>query len=236
MRPRSQILLLFLVLALLLPASGRAAEQIAIMDIAPWYLHSEGGDGGILIELSQQLFANTTLPQVQVLPPRRIAAELSAGTFHWLYWPCHMQTPGFNSLGTALTVQTGMALRADSPVQVLTDLRGQRVGVWTTRFGLLPELEQDQAIEKHEINKVDQGLLMLQANRLAGIALNDRVLYWHLRELGLPIAQFRYLPIKEVQFCLFGHQSLSEARRQQLSGQLASLVKERRLEQILARY
>lgn len=229
---------LALLVALLLLPSSEADERMAIMDIPPWYLRTDTGDGGILIDINDQLFAGAGTPQLQlqILPPRRVAAEMASGSFHWLYWPCHMPTPGFSSLGVLLTAKTGVALPADSAVQRLSDLRGQRVGVWTVRLGLLPEIEQDQAIEKHEINKIDQGLQMLQSKRLAGMVLNDRVFSWHLRKLGLPNEQFRFMPVMDVQLCLFGRQSLPESRRQQLAAQLEVLRQDRRLESILARY
>lgn len=210
-----------------------AEERLAIMGIPPW---STGPDTGILADITAALFAGIPAPEAEVMPPRRIHAELGSGHYQWLYWPCHMRPTGFGSVGVLATDHYGLVLPATATTRQLTDMRGRSIGVWSERLGLYPELEQDTAIEKVSINAIEQGLLMLQARRLDAIAVAEVVYRWHAREHGWNEGQFRYLSLRDMQLCLFAADTVPAERVGQLQARLHARQREQVIEQILARY
>ena len=86
--------------------SQQAPDRIAILDTPPWYFQQDNAPQGLLLDLTALLFAESA-PTLQPLPPRRLAAELASGAFHWAYWPCHVAAGTFSNLGVVATTQYG---------------------------------------------------------------------------------------------------------------------------------
>lgn len=215
--------------------SQQAPDRIAILDTPPWYFQQDNAPQGLLVDLTALLFAESA-PTLQPLPPRRLAAELASGAFHWAYWPCHVAAGAFSNLGVVATTQYGIAVRADSPYQQLQDLRQHTVGVWAERLGMLPELETDPAITKHEVNSLGTALQMLINKRLDGVCLAEGVLNWHVRRGRLADSTFRFLPLRQTQMCLFASEQASSERQQHLRNTLADAAMREQIASLVGNY
>ena len=212
-----------------------AQEQMAILDTPPWYQHADGGAQGLLPELTTLLFAEAP-PALRPLPPRRLAAEFGSGALQWLYWPCHVPATQLSNLGVVVTTNYGIVVRADSAYHQLSDLRQRTVGVWTERLGMLPELETDPAISKHEVNSLDTALQMLLSRRLDAVSMANGVMNWHVRQGPWPASAFRFVPVREAQMCLFASARVPADRQQQMRARLTDASVQQQIAAIVQRY
>lgn len=225
-----------LLAATLLLAAVRAAESVAIHDSEPWLVLTENPVGpGALVELSDLVFAGQSVQQ-ETLPVRRLIVESQTGRYDWVYLPCHLSLPQHESVSRVLAFDLGLLVQASSSVQGLADLQGKSVAVWTARLGNLPELEQDPGIAKVEINSFQNGVQMLQGQRVAALVGSNYVMGWTLAQIGADPKQFRFVSVLAMEGCLFANKALPAERRDYIRQRLAVLIKNGTVQQILQRY
>lgn len=201
-------------------------EQIGYIENPPWLISATPTPTGILPDLAALLFAEQTMPTAQLLPPRRLRAEMAAGAIQWTFWPCHMAPAGYLNLGVVMKDAFGYAVRADANIHQYSDLQGKTVGVWASRLGLLPALEQDPLINKVEFNAMESALKMLKSGRIDAVVSGQIVFRWQIKQEPAFAAEFAYVTEMETNHCFFAHPSVSVETRERLRLRLQHLVKQ----------
>lgn len=227
---------LVLILWLMPIAAVPAAETVAILDFEPWVVEGDKSAGpGMLIELSALTFPGEPIEPNRV-PPRRMLVEATAGQFSWIFQACHVPLPQHEVVRRLLTFEQGILVTVDSTVASLTDLPGKKIAVWTARFGVLPQLEQDNRIGKVEINDLTSGTLMLQEKRVEALLITNLAIGWHLARSGIDPNQFRFIPIHTIEGCLFANKQVVQARREEVGKRIDAYIADGRIDDLTKRY
>lgn len=231
---RQHLKRIWLLLSLLSTAAS-AQGQIGYIENPPWLVSSAAPPTGILPDLAALLFVEVPMPSVLVLPPRRLRAEMTAGTLQWTFWPCHLAPNSYHNLGTFMKDAFGYAVRADAGIHQHRDLQGKAVGVWASRLGLMPALEQDRTIIKSEFNSIESALMMLKSGRLDAVVTGHAVFRWQLKRDPLLAEKLSYVPQVELAHCLFAHPSVSADDRERISQRLQRIVQQGLIEAVVER-
>lgn len=217
-------------------AFATAQERIGYIENPPWLIDATPTPTGILPDLTALLFADVTTPTAQILPPRRLRAEMAAGTVQWTFWPCHMAPTEYLNLGVVMKDAFGYAVRVDANIHQHRDLQGKTVGVWASRLGLLPALEQDRLIKKVEFNSMESALLMLKAGRIDAVVSGLIVFRWKTTNDPAFASAFAYVTEMETKHCLFVHPSVGPETRERLRLRLQTLVEQGVIEAAVERW
>ncbi len=225
-------------LALLMtpPLCSHAAESVVLLDFEPWVVDSGSGVGpGFLVELTARAFAGDDIDSIR-LPTRRLLAEAGAGSYDWLYMPCHIQLPQHQLVSEIARFEMGVLVLAKEELRNWQQLRGKSVAIWTARYGNNPKLAQEESINKVEINSLDSSVSMLRESRVAGVVATSHVISWQLSQMNLDPAEFRFLPIEAIGGCLFANKTMSALRRDTVQTRIEALVADGTIASLFNRY